>query len=78
MQHIMKAMGQKELPEFKPILEINPTHDIVKKMGTLKDENLFENISRLLLEQALLVEGVPLKNPSEFIKRVNIVMNMAL
>ncbi|MBN1798537.1 MAG: molecular chaperone HtpG [Spirochaetales bacterium] len=78
MQHIMKAMGQKELPELKPILEINPTHDIVKKMAALEDENLFKDISRLLLEQALLVEGVPLKNPSEFIKRLNKIMNMAL
>ncbi len=78
MQHLMKAMGQKELPELKPILEINPTHEIVKKMAELKDEKLFSDIARLLLEQALLVEGVPLKNPSEFIKRLNKVMNMAL
>jgi len=78
MQHLMKAMGQKELPELKPILEINPTHEIVKKMAELKDEKLFSDIARLLLEQALLVEGVPLKNPSEFTKRLNKVMNLAL
>ena len=61
MQQLMKALGQKDTPEFKPILEINPTHEIVKKMAALK-----------------LVEGVPLKNPSEFIKRVNRLTALAL
>jgi molecular chaperone HtpG len=78
MQHLMKAMGQKDLPELKPILEINPGHDIIKKMAALKDEALFADVARLLLEQAMLVEGVPLKNPSEFIKRLNKVTEMAL
>jgi molecular chaperone HtpG len=78
MQQLMKALGQKDTPEFKPILEINPTHEIVKKMAALKDEDLFADIARLLLDQALLVEGVPLKNPSEFIKRVNRLTALAL
>jgi molecular chaperone HtpG len=78
MQHILKALGQKELPEFKPILEINPNHEIIKKLKTITDENLFADICRLLLEQALLVEGVPLKNPTAFAKRLIKVMNMAL
>jgi molecular chaperone HtpG len=78
MQQLMKALGQKDTPEFKPILEINPTHEIVKKMAALTDEDLFADIARLLLDQALLVEGVPLKNPSEFIKRVNRLTALAL
>ncbi len=78
MQHLMKALGQKDTPEFKPILEINPTHEIVKKLAELKDETLFGDVARLLLDQALLVEGVPLKNPSEFIKRVNRLTTLAL
>lgn len=78
MQQIMKALGQKNAPEFKPILEINPTHEIVTKMSELTDDGLFTDIARLLLDQALLVEGVALKNPAEFIKRVNRVTGMAL
>ena len=32
LQHILKSMGQMEIPEVKPILEINPGHEIVKKL----------------------------------------------
>jgi molecular chaperone HtpG len=79
MQHMLKAMGQKDLPEMKPILEVNPDHEIVKKLAGKKDDKvLVEDISLLLLEQAMMVEGVELKEPAEFVKRLNRIMNMAL
>jgi len=78
MQTILKSMGQKNVPEFKPILEINPTHAIVQKMSEITDEPLFEDISRLLLEQALLIEGVQIKDPARFAQRLNDVMSKAL
>ncbi len=79
MQHMLKAMGQKDLPEMKPILEINPDHEIVKKLEAKKDDKeLVADIAALLLEQAMMVEGVELKQPAEFVKRLNRVMGMAL
>jgi molecular chaperone HtpG len=78
MQHILKAMGQKNMPEFKPILEINPGHEIVKKLRDSADESVIRDISFLLLEQAMLIEGVELKDPVEFVKRLNRVMEKAL
>ncbi|MBP7734920.1 MAG: molecular chaperone HtpG [Spirochaetes bacterium] len=78
MQHLLKAMGQKNMPDFKPILEINPEHEIIKKLETADDKAVVEDISHLLLEQALLIEGVELKSPSEFVKRLNRVMGKAL
>lgn len=78
MQHLLKAMGQKNMPDFKPILEINPEHEIIKKLEGTDDGAVIEDISHLLLEQALLIEGVELKNPSEFVKRLNRVMGKAL
>jgi len=78
MQTILKSLGQKNTPDFKPVLEINPTHMIVKKMADLGDDALFEDISRLLLEQALLIEGVQIKDPARFARRLNDVMNKAL
>jgi molecular chaperone HtpG len=78
MQGILKSMGQKNVPEFKPILEINPTHAIVQRMSDISDAALFEDISRLLFEQALLIEGVPIKNPTRFARCLNDVMNKAL
>ena len=66
------------MPEIKPILEINPTHPIVKKLEEIKDDKAFEDISRLLLEQALLIEGVEIKNPADFVKRINSMMEKAI
>ncbi len=78
MQHLFKAMGQKNVPDFKPILEINPEHEIIRKLEGTDDAAVIEDISHLLLEQALLIEGVELKSPSEFVKRLNRVMGKAL
>ena len=78
MQHILKAMGQDSLPEFKPVLEINPDHEIIKKLESTSDESLIEDISFLLLEQAMLVEGMELKSPNAFVARMNKIMNKAL
>lgn len=78
MQEMLKAMGQKELPEIKPILEINPDHPIVTGLKGVDDESRIEDVSYLLYEQALLVEGVQLKEPANFVKRLNRVLETAL
>jgi molecular chaperone HtpG len=78
MQAILKALGQQELPQVKPVLEINPNHDIVKKLESAEDEGLVEDVSRLLFEQALIVEGGELGDPTEFARRLNRVIAKAL
>jgi molecular chaperone HtpG len=78
MQEMMKAMGQKNFTDIKPILEINPNHEIVKKLTDITDDALFEDISRLLLEQALLIEGVEIKDTPQFVKRLNAITEKAL
>ena len=78
MQQIMKAMGQKDMPEIKPILEINPDHPIVGQLKGIEDEAVIQDSAILLLDQALLVEGAELKNPVEFVQRLNRIMQQAL
>ncbi|MCK5197979.1 MAG: molecular chaperone HtpG, partial [Spirochaetales bacterium] len=78
MQQMLKAMGQKDAPEVVPILEINPTHEIVEKLESVTDKDFIKDISFLLLEQAMLMEGAELKKPAEFVKRLNRVMTKAL
>ena len=78
MQHLLKATGQGNLPEFKPILEINPQHEIVKKLAATNDKGLTEDISHLLLEQAMLIEGIELKSPNQFVNRLNRIMEIAI
>jgi len=71
MQHMFKAMGQKEMPDFKPILEVNPQHDIVKKIADTNDDLFAQDLSFLLLEQAKIMEGEDIKKPADFVKRLN-------
>ncbi|SMM98615.1 Chaperone protein HtpG [uncultured Candidatus Thioglobus sp.] len=66
MERIMKSLGQ-DVPDTKPILEINPTHPLVKKLKTKVDEDLV----KVLFDQAVLSEGGQIKEPAEFIKRMN-------
>jgi molecular chaperone HtpG len=78
MQQLLKSMGQTDMPEVKPVLEINPSHEIVQKLIVSDDKEMIEDAARLLMEQALLLEGVQLKDPSGFVKRVNKVLNKSL
>jgi molecular chaperone HtpG len=78
MQAMLKAMGQDAMTNVKPILEINPRHPIVQKMNSMKSDKMFKDACHLLLEQALLIEGVKLENPADFVQRINVIMEKAL
>jgi len=78
MQEIMRSMGQMDMPNIKPILEINPDHEIVKKLKSMRKSKAFEEISMLLYEQAIIQEGGKLEDPSNFVKRLNSVLIKAL
>ena len=78
MQQILKLMGNRDLPEVKPILELNPTHPIVTRLVAVTDETVIQDTSRLLLDQALLVEGAELKDPAGFVRRLNKALEKAL
>ena len=78
MQEMMRSMGQMDMPEIKPILEINPSHDIVSKLKEKTRQKSFDNIAYLLYEQALIQEGVKLEDPSGFVNRLNDVIKETL
>ena len=73
MAHMFRAMGQ-EMPESKPILEINPDHEIIKKLNGCPDESLINEISHLLLESARLSGGYEIKDPIGFASRLTKMM----
>jgi len=70
MQRILKDAGH-ELPSSKPILEINPDHPIVKKLGAEKSKKKFTDWSDILFDQALLAEGGQLDDPASFVAKLN-------
>jgi len=78
MQQMLRAMGQTEMPSPKPTLEINPDHEIVKKLLARPDDAVAEDAAWLLLDEALLMEGVPLQDPSVFVRRLNRILNLSV
>jgi len=78
MQQMMRAMGQKDFPAPKPTLEINPDHEIVKKLLARSDDELARDAAWLLFDQALLMEGVPLQDPATFVRRLNHILTLSI
>jgi len=74
MQEMMRSMGQPDMPQIMPILEINPFHEIVLKLKEKTKQKSFDDIALLLYEQALIQEGVKLEDPAGFVKRLNSVI----
>jgi len=70
MQRLMKQAGH-DLPSSKPVLEINPAHDLVKRLESESDAARANDLGLLLLEQAQLLEGGQLDDPAEHVRRVN-------
>jgi len=69
MAAMFAQMGQ-EIPETPLILEINPEHEMIKKLDALSDESLFADISWILLDSAKLSEGLEPKDKAAFAQRV--------
>jgi molecular chaperone HtpG len=78
MQQMLRAMGQTELPALKPTLEINPDHEIIRKLLARPDDATTQDAAWLLFDQALLMEGVPLQDPATFVQRLNRVLTLSI
>ncbi len=70
MQKLLRQAGH-ELPESKPDLEFNPTHELLALMTMESDQERFDDLAALLFEQALLAEGGELADPAAYVRRVN-------
>ncbi|MDH1975401.1 molecular chaperone HtpG [Aliarcobacter butzleri] len=77
MAHMFRAMGQ-AMPESAPILEINPEHEIVKKLNGCADEATIEDVSWILLDQAKLSEGIEITDTVAFAQRLSRITAKAL
>ncbi len=78
MQQMMRAMGQKDFPMPKPTLEINPDHEIVKKLLARTEDDVSQDAAWLLFDQALLMEGVALQDPATFVRRLNHILTLSI
>ncbi len=70
IRRMLEASGQ-QLPETKPILEVNVGHPLVSKLSGEADDSRFEALSNIVLDHALLAEGSQLENPAQYVRRMN-------
>ena len=70
LQRMLKAVGQ-SIPNTKPILEINPTHALVRKLKEVQDEQRFSDWAYVLFDQSVLSAGEQLEDPVRFVNRLN-------
>jgi len=77
MAAMFAQMGQ-EMPETPLILEINPDHEMIKKLDALEDTALFDDLSWILLDSAKLSEGLEPKDKGAFASRVASLATKAL
>jgi len=77
MAQIFAQMGE-EMPEAPLILEINPEHEMVKKLDALDDDALFNDVAWILLDSARLAEGIDVKDKGAFASRIATLATKAL
>ena len=73
LERLLKQAGQKAPPR-QPILEINATHPLVRRLNgevAEVDPKRFDEWAGLLFDQALLAEGGTLQDPAGFVRRMN-------
>lgn len=73
MQQILKAIGQEGM-ESSPILEVNLSDPFVKKISESSDEEWTKKACEVLLDQALIAEGVMPKDPALFTKNLHAIL----
>jgi molecular chaperone HtpG len=71
LARMLKQAGQ-QAPEVKPVLEVNPEHALVKKLGGSVH---FHDLAHILFDQALLAEGGLPADPAAYVKRVNALLS---
>lgn len=79
LQRMLKQHGQ-AVPDDKPILEINPSHNLVKKLVDMSADGTSQTIddaAHLLLDQARIIEGENLPDMTAFARRMTSVMEKA-
>ena len=71
MQRILKQMGGgADMPEVKPILEVNADNGVIRKIDASDDEDYVASLASIVLDEAYIAEGIMPKDPAAFVRNV--------
>ena len=75
LARMLKQQGHTDAQSNSRILEINPAHNLIKKLTTITDDlskkEDLDNMAHLLLDQARIIEGEAVSDPAAFAARLN-------
>lgn len=76
MEKILNSMPTDNKVKADIVLELNASHPVAEKLKTLYTENKdsFNKFTKLLYDQARLIGGMTIENPSEFINMISELM----
>lgn len=77
MEQLMRQMGQ-EVKEDSPVFEINPNHEIIKKLKDLNDNEKLKDVIFVLFDSAKLLEKGTISDANSFAQRVNKLVMMSV
>lgn len=77
MERVLK-IHQQYNPTNKPVLEVNLKHPLLEKLQKLSSERDVEDAAHLLLDQARIIQGEPVKDTAGFARRMSDFMGRAL
>jgi len=70
LERILKQAGQ-DVPDMKPILEINPDHELIQRLAKMRSKDKISDFSSILFDQAVLAEGALPEDPAGFVRKMN-------
>ena len=71
MQRLLKQMGGgADMPEVKPILEVNADNGVIRKIDASDDEEYVASLASIVLDEAYIAEGIMPKDPAAFVRNV--------
>ena len=78
MERMLKMQGQMDVPGAARVLEINPTHPLIVKMSEVVDKpakkEALNDAAHLLFDQARIIEGEAVPDPTSFSQRLNSIL----
>jgi len=76
MEKVLKSLPQGQDVKAEKILEINPEHALFVALQTVyqKQPESIDDYASILYHQALLIEGLPIEDPTDFVSKLTKLM----
>ena len=71
MQRLMKQMGGPDVGDIKPILEINASSPLIRKIEESQDDEYVRKLSEIVLSSAMLQEGIMPDDPVSYTRAIS-------